>query len=238
MGYLDYYHYQAQARRIQTLQDVERCARDKAHIYDRIVLPWLPADRSCPIAELGCGHGSFLHWLKTKKFSNVAGVDSSAEQVRLARQVGFPVDQDDVNRWLARQPRNHYAALVAMVVVEHLSKDDFMVLLRSAHAALAPGGCLILSLPNGDSPFVGRTLFNDITHVWTYTPNCLRSLAEMHGFSGAQFADEGAEAIRGHRWLKVPLAKLSTLLLHALVRCATRERIEYWHPLLWARLVK
>jgi len=95
-----------------------------------------------------------------------------------------------------------------------------------------------MRLPNGDSPFVGMNLFNDITHVWTYTPNALRSLSQMHGFSGAQFADEGAGVIRDHRWLKVPLAKAAELLLRATVRMATRETIQFWSPNLWARLKK
>lgn len=238
MSHLDYYRFQAEARGVRALADVERIAAEKAYLYDRLVLRWLPEDRARPVAELACGHGSFLQWLKTRNFSKVTGVDSSAEQVALAKQVGAGVEQDDVNRWLARQPNGHFAALVAIDLIEHLPKDDFMELLRASHAALAPGGSFILRLPNGDSPFVGRNLFNDITHTWTYTPNCLNSLAQMHGFSRTEFADEGADAIRDQRWLKVPLAKVSAFFLRALTQAATRERIEHLSPNLWARLVK
>ncbi|MSU58485.1 MAG: class I SAM-dependent methyltransferase [Pedosphaera sp.] len=238
MSHLDYYKFQSEARGVRSLDDVQRIAAEKAYLYDRLVLPWLPADHARPVAELACGHGSFLHWLKTKNFSAIAGVDSSPPQIALARQTGAPVDEDDVNRWLARQTKNHFGALVAIDLVEHLAKDEFMVLLRGAHTALAPGGSLILRLPNGDSPFVGMNLFNDITHVWTYTPNCLNSLAQMHGFKRAEFADEGAEAIRDQRWLKVPLAKLSAGILRALIQAATREKIRHLSPHLWARLVK
>lgn len=238
MGYLDYYKYQAEARGVRTVEDVRRIAAEKAYLYDRIVRPWLGADAGLPIGELACGHGSFLHWLKSRNFTKIAGVDSSAEQVALARQVGASVDQDDVNRWLGRQAPGSFAALAGIDLVEHLSKDHFMELLGAAHSALAAGGSLILRLPNGDSPFVGRNLFNDITHVWTYTANCLQSLGAMHGFSAFEFADEGAEAIRDLRWIKVPLARISGSLLRALVRTATRERIDYWSPYLWARLVK
>ncbi len=238
MNHLAYYQFQAQARGVRSLDDVRRWSELRAYLYTRLAGPWLPKDRTRPVAELACGHGSFLHWLKSEKFSNVAGVDSSAEQVALAKQLGATVELEDVNRWLARQPENHFAALVAIDLVEHLPKDDFMALLRASRAALAPGGSLILRLPNGDSPFVGRNLFNDITHVWTYTPNCLNSLAEMHGFTRTEFMDEGAAAIRDHRWLKVPLAKLSAAILRALTQAATREKIAHLGPNLWARLVK
>src|ERR1051325_358234 len=202
MNHLDYYKFQAEARGVHSLEDVRHGAELKGYLYAQLAGPWLPEDRTRPVAELACGHGSFLHWLKSKNFSNLSGVDSSPEQVALAKQVGATVELDDVNRWLARQPHNHFAALVAIDLVEHLPKDDFMDLLQHSRAALAPGGSLILRLPNGDSPFVGRNLFNDITHVWTYTPNCLNSLGEMHGFSRTHFMDEGAAAIRDHRWLK------------------------------------
>jgi SAM-dependent methyltransferase len=238
MGYLDYYKYQAEARGVRTVEDVRRIAVEKAYLYDRLVRPWLPADTARPIGELACGHGSFLHWLKSRNFARAAGVDSSAEQVALARHAGASVDLDDVNRWLARQAPSSFAALIAIDLVEHLAKDDFMELLRATHLALAPGGCLILRLPNGDSPLVGRNLFNDITHIWTYTANCLQSLGAMHGFSAFEFADEGADAIRDHRWFKVPLAHLSRWLLRSLARSATRERVDYWGPNLWARLLK
>jgi 2-polyprenyl-3-methyl-5-hydroxy-6-metoxy-1,4-benzoquinol methylase len=238
MNHLDYYKFQARARGVRSLDDVRRLAGEKSHLYDLIVSPWLPKDASLPVAEVACGHGSFLHWLKSRGYTNVTGIDSSPEQIAFARQVGVPVEQDDMSRWLARQPKNHFAAIIAIDLVEHLSKDDFMELLKASYAALSPGGGLILRLPNGDSPLVGMNLFNDITHVWTYTPNALHSLSQMQGFSGAQFADEGLEAIRDHRWLKVPLAKIGRFLLRATVRAVTRENIRFWSPHLWARLEK
>ena len=238
MNHLDYYKFQAEARGVHSPDDVRRIAGAKSFIYDRIVRPWLPQDTTLPIAEVACGHGSFLHWLKSRGYTNVTGVDSSPEQIEFARQMGVTVEQDDVNRWLARQPKNHFTAIVAIDLVEHISKDDFMELLHLAQAVLSPGGSLILRLPNGDSPFVGMNLFNDITHVWTYTPNALNSLSQMHGFPSSQFADEGADAVRDHRWLKVPMGKICRFLLRATVRAVTRENIQFWSPHLWACLKK
>jgi SAM-dependent methyltransferase len=238
MSYLDYYQFQAEARGVHSLADVRRIASQKAYLYDQLVRPWLPKDPAQPVGELACGHGSFLCWLQMRGFTKVSGVDSSTAQVALARQVGADVELDDANRWLAKRPAGHFAALAGIDLTEHLPKDEFMELLRGAFAALTPGGSLILRLPNGDSPLVGRNLFNDITHVWTYTPNCLDSLARMHGFARTEFADEGFATIRDYRWLKVPLGKLSALILRALIQAATREKVRHLSPHLWARLVK
>jgi cyclopropane fatty-acyl-phospholipid synthase-like methyltransferase len=236
MSHLDYYKYQATARGIHSLQDVIHTARDKAFLYDRIVLPWLPANKDLPIAELACGHGSFLWWLKERQFTRLTGVDSSPEQIAFARQVGANVFPQDINAWLSEQPEASQQIIFAIDLIEHISKDDMMALLKAAYRVLAKGGRLILRFPNGDSPLVGMNLFNDITHVWTYTPNCLDTLARMHGFTATRFLDEGCAAIRDHRWLKVPLCKFSQAVLGFLFRAASKEKIVYWSPHLWACL--
>ena len=238
MGHLDYYRFQAKARGVNSLEDVRRITKEKAYVYDRIVLPWLPEDKASPITELACGHGSFLGWLKSRDFSRVNGVDSSAEQIAIARQVGATVHQADVNQWLAGQSDASQQVIVGIDLIEHLSKDDFMALLEHSFRVLSLKGRLILRFPNGDSPLVGMNLFNDITHVWTYTPNCMNTLAQMHGFAGTEFKDESCEAIRDSRWLKVPLARLSAALLRGLLHAATRERVAFLSPHLWACLTK
>jgi 2-polyprenyl-3-methyl-5-hydroxy-6-metoxy-1,4-benzoquinol methylase len=238
MSYLDYYSYQAKARGVFCVEDVYRQARDKAYIYDRIVRPWLPAEKSSRVTEMACGHGSFLCWLKDQGYLAVGGVDSSREQIELAGQTGVRVQQLDTNQWLSEQPEGSQAAIVAIDLIEHISKDEFMDFLKGTNRVLANGGRLILRYPNGDSPLVGRNLFNDITHVWTYTTSCLETLGKMHGFSRFWFVDESSAAIRDNRWLKVPLCRLATAVLRSLVRAATKERVAFWSPHIWACLEK
>jgi 2-polyprenyl-3-methyl-5-hydroxy-6-metoxy-1,4-benzoquinol methylase len=237
MSHLAYYQYQATARGIHTIEDVKRNASQNAHIYDRIVLPWLPTNKHARIAELACGHGAFLCWLKERGYSNVEGVDSSAEQTRFASQVAL-VHQADVVEWLRNQKDGSCSTLVAIDFIEHISKDAFMDLLRETSRVLAASGALILRYPNGSSPMVGFNLFADITHIWTYSPGCLETLATMHGFQRVDFIDEGYNTIRDHRWLKVPLGKISTFILKSLFRAATRVKVDYWSPFLWARLTR
>jgi SAM-dependent methyltransferase len=238
MDHLEYYRYQTTARGIRSLADVQRDARGKAYLYSRIVRPWLPADLEAPIAELACGHGSFLCWLTELGFTRLSGCDGSVEQIAMARLVTGAVELADVNEWLGQQAENSLAVVAGIDVIEHISKDNFMELLKRSHRALKPGGRLILRFPNGESPLVGMNLFNDITHVWTYTPNCIDTLARMHGYRRILFNDEGSHAIRDHRWLKVPLGHLSTAVLRFLFRAATRETVTWFSPHLWASVEK
>jgi hypothetical protein len=81
-------------------------------------------------------------------------------------------------------------------------------------------------------------LFNDITHVWTYTPNCLATLGRMHGLSESRFEDEGIAAIRDHRWIKVPLGLIIRTLVTFLILTMVKVRVRWWNPHLWACLGK
>lgn len=238
VSHLGYYDYQATARGVAGRADIEQIAADKAFIWSRIVLPWLPIDRQARICELACGHGSFLYWLSTQGYRDICGVDAAAQQVKLARLLGVTVVEEDALDWLNQQPDSYFDGLIGIDFIEHISKDAMMHLLKVAQAKLRPKGRLILRYPNGDSPLVGLNLFNDITHVWTYTTNCLNTLAMMHGFARTDFADEGWRAMRDHRWLKLPFAIASEKLLRLFFQAVSREKLRYWSSSIWACLQK
>ena len=238
MNHLDYYRQQATARGVTTKDDILRLTDEQSYLFDRILSAWMPADRTTPWVDLACGHGSFLVYLQRKGWSDLRGVELSPEQVKLARSTGLDIRQEDALSWLANQPSASLSMISAIDFIEHLSKDDLMELLANACKALKVGGRLILRYPNADSPLVGLHLFNDITHTWTYTTNCMRSLARMHGFHSVMFLDEGFHAIRDHRWLKVPFGRLAAAALGMLYRGASRVPIHYWSPDIWACIEK
>jgi hypothetical protein len=111
-----------------------------------------------------------------------------------------------------------------------LPKEALLEFLALAARKLKPGGCLILRGPNGDSPLVGRNLYNDITHVWAYTTIALRALLQMSGFERVAFADECEASVQRQRWLKVPLMRLTRALVRGLIRAAVREHVQWLSP--------
>ena len=60
MSHFEYYHYQAVARGIKNKGDIIQKAQDDAFVFEQIVRPWLPDDRTAKMVDLACGHGSFL----------------------------------------------------------------------------------------------------------------------------------------------------------------------------------
>jgi len=228
-----YYAYQAKARGLNSPADVEIAARLMAPVYQRLLTKWLPQNRGASIYEVACGPGIMLRYLREAGYTNAAGSDSSDCQIELARAAGLNVRLADSIDEVSKAPESAWECLIAIDFIEHLPKDGVITFLAQAHRVLKRGGCLILRAPNGDSPFVGRNLFNDITHCWAYTSVATEALLKMAGFQRLEFADESIAMLQRHRWLKAPLMRLSQGLLRRLIRMATREDIRYFNPSLY-----
>lgn len=221
-----YYQHQSECRNIRTNEDVLKILKAVSPTYDRVFNPWLPSDTSVAIHEVACGPGILLCWLMSKGYINVTGCDIAANEVVLARMTGFDVTHGDAIADLERF-NQELSTIFAINFIEHIPREAVIKFLRNAYAALRPGGNLILKMPNGDSPFVGRNLFNDITHEWAYTSTAFRAVSVMCGFSQIEFVDDTLVSICHKRWLKRPCMWLAQALLKGLFRAATHERFEY-----------
>jgi 2-polyprenyl-3-methyl-5-hydroxy-6-metoxy-1,4-benzoquinol methylase len=150
---------------------------------------WLPARRDAAIADLACGQGRLLYWLKSLGYTNLYGVDIAPDQVALARQVAT-VDQEDLLSWLAERPER-FDLLIGLDIIEHFARDEALRFLELAYAALKPGGRLVLQTLNADSPFGLQHRYNDITHEWAYNVNQLARLLRRAGFVAIEAREQG-----------------------------------------------
>jgi 2-polyprenyl-3-methyl-5-hydroxy-6-metoxy-1,4-benzoquinol methylase len=150
---------------------------------------WLPARRDAAIADLACGQGRLLHWLRSRGYTNLSGVDIAPDQVALARQVAN-VDQGDLLSWLAERPER-FDLLIGLDIIEHFARDEALRFLELAYAALKPGGRLVLQTPNADSLFGLQVRYGDITHEWACNVNQLARLLGRAGFRGIEPREQG-----------------------------------------------
>ena len=223
-----YYEHQAVARGHVSPADVLANVTLNSGMYDRILLPWLPKDKGAFVYEVACGAGICLKWLSTRGYTNSAGSDLSDVQIALAQANGMNVSLQDALGDLKGRPNGSIDCLIALDFYEHLPKEVLLDFLKDAHRVLAPGGKLILRGPNGDSPLLGRALYNDITHYWALTSVAFNALLQMFGFRAVEFRDDTLARFDRGRWLRVPLAWIAQKVLHWLLRLATRENIRYF----------
>lgn len=158
--------------------------------YDWYLRGWLPASKDARIVDLACGYGRLLHFLTSRAYRNVAGVDISPDQVRRARQVIPEVYEANVLEFLEAHPGEH-DLLTALDLIEHLNKDEASRFLDACFAALRPGGRLILQTANADSPFGMAIRYGDLTHEICFNVNCLTRLLALHGFTDIKARETG-----------------------------------------------
>lgn len=148
------------------------------HYYGR----FLPQDRNARILEVGCGYGSFLHYLKAEGYVNAEGVDVSPEQVKAAHELGLSnVYCADVLSFLP-QRAGSYDCVVAIDFLDHFPKSQVLDVLKAIRDSLRPGGCLILQAVNGDGPFAGRLRYGDFTHEFALTSTSAQQIMKASGF--------------------------------------------------------
>lgn len=147
---------------------------------------YLPLLRDLPqglILDIGCGLGDFLTFCRTELGREACGLDLVAENVACCRELGLEVEQADATEYLQRE--RPYAAVVMNDVLEHIEKPQVVPLLELIYSRLAPGGRLLIKVPNMSNLVTGtRTRYMDLTHVTGYTDETLRQVLETAGFEG------------------------------------------------------
>lgn len=142
-----------------------------------------PENRNAIIFELGCGPGALIYFARQSGYMNMTGVDGSPEQVAAARKIGMPVIEGDVLTALKAIPDDSLDVVVAFDVIEHFTRDELIPVVDEVFRVLKrDGGRWILHVPNGESPFVGRILYGDLTHEIAFTQTSLKQLLISSGF--------------------------------------------------------
>lgn len=159
-----------------------------AALYGHYLRGWLPCENSASILDAGCGHGNALYAFAAWGYTNVDGVDLSAEQVDIARTRFPQVVQGDVFDVLEAHPE-HYDLITAFDLIEHLNRDRGSMFLDRCLNALRPGGRLILQTPNAAALRAGTIVWGDITHETAYSPSAIRQLLLLNGFSDVSFRE-------------------------------------------------
>lgn len=134
-----------------------------------------------PVLDIGCGRGIFLELL-TSAGVDAVGLDHSDEALAFCRRKGFEVYQADARSYLA-QNEHQFGGIFCSHVIEHFAYEDALELIQLCHAALRPGGVLLLVTPNPlDLAVITEIFWLDPTHVRPYPTQLLKSMLASSGF--------------------------------------------------------
>lgn len=117
---------------------------------------WRPAEcrPDMAMAEIGCGTGQFLMYLREKGVTMIAGVEQDARAVAaMDPELAGKVATLDVWAWLDGPPAGApFDRLALLDVLEHFSPPDGARLLQRLRAILKPDGRVVVRVPNMASP--------------------------------------------------------------------------------------
>ena len=160
----------------------------RAPYLRRLINIHFPERLDTKILEIGCGHGALIYYAKKMGYNHLEGIDASLEQVEEARKLGLgdSIRQEDLMETLSKSADKAYNIIVALDVIEHMTKSELLDLVEELHRVLCSGGKLILHMPNAASPFFGRVRYGDYTHEQAFTQSSLSQLLIARGFSEVQ----------------------------------------------------
>jgi 2-polyprenyl-3-methyl-5-hydroxy-6-metoxy-1,4-benzoquinol methylase len=120
------------------------------------LLPYVPLDAHS-LLELGCGEGALGALVKQRQKCRVAGIELDPDAAAVARKRLDDVYTGDA-RHIIEILDQRFDCIVASELIEHV--DDPWSLLAELRHATAPGGTLVMSIPN----IANAAVIGDLLH--------------------------------------------------------------------------
>lgn len=156
------------------------------------------AARCSTFLEIGCGRGAFLlQVLKMNPNARVAGLETSPDALRVAREAGLEVHAATIEDFAANHS-GEFDCVCAFQVLEHVDRPGRF--LASALQCVRPGGVCLISTPNaGGFTKYAVNNFGDMPphHLTHWSAEVMRHAAAGHGVKLERIA---SEPVASYHW--------------------------------------
>lgn len=178
----------------------------KSKTEHRIAARWFKVNCSAngAVLDVGAGDGRFADVLSGADY---AGLETDAEAVAAGVKAGRKLLAEDLETYLQRD--NARAEMVtAFQLLEHVANPD--ALLSAMTAATAPGGFVVVGVPNFDSYIADLPDFMlnaPPHHVSWWTASALEKLFVRHGLTPCHKVECSLEAWERQLWWMAAISK-------------------------------
>jgi 2-polyprenyl-3-methyl-5-hydroxy-6-metoxy-1,4-benzoquinol methylase len=144
---------------------------------------FLPKNKESKILDIGCGLGQNLYTFSQLGYINTRGIDISPECVAFCEKKGFHTEKVSAEDYL-KDKNDFFDVITIYHVVEHIKKEQIINFLKLLRNSLKEGGSLVINIPNGNNAIGGiHDRYVDITHEILYTPESMREILLLAGFT-------------------------------------------------------
>lgn len=179
--YEGYYHNEMGTRFVRVVEYVVRAFR-----LFRALKIWMIVPRATTVLDIGSGRGYMLYFLcKVFKYQRAVGTQLSRPALEFSRnRLGLEIYGEDLldHPW---QPTDRFDVVTMWHVLEHVPQPEAYI--AKIRTLIAPGGALVLEVPNFSSWTRGWTgefwLGLDLRyHLSFFTPQSLTIMLERQGY--------------------------------------------------------
>lgn len=229
-----FYSRQAEWHGYTGAEDVKQRHENRALYYRWYTKGWLDLPRDTPVLDIGCGSGQFLYFLKKEGFTDLVGIDLDQKQVEIGRELALDLRCAPVDEFLGGESTKRYGVVAMLDILEHFTREELFPLLETVVAKMAPGGRLIVSVPNADSPHGLRSTYADITHEISFTPTSLSEMLFCHGLKVTSMRDPWPAPVSPARAAYRALSNTTRALESFRLRLLGFDSPRYWSSVVWA----
>lgn len=170
----------------QAPEDIEKGYGRFNAYYRANYLSRMQADRNARILVISCGPGYLVKTLLEAGYTNVVGIDSSAEKVAHAKKKGLNCEVARAFEYLA-DSREPWDCIIPEQELNHLTIDEQLAFLRLCREKLRPGGRVVVYGLNGANPIVGsENIAHNIDHFNLFTEYSLWQVLTLAGFGNVK----------------------------------------------------
>lgn len=141
-----------------------RGTRENIKFSQRHYVEYFKTNGGCDILDIGCGRGEFLELMCDYEIP-ARGIDIYEPFIEYCNNRGFKADLEDALTYLNSLEDNSIGGIFMGQVVEHLSSDYILALIKVAYKKLVPGTYFIIETPNPESISTFQFFYVDMGHL-------------------------------------------------------------------------